>query len=185
MPGDLIYAFRVMRLPLLDAGGAPIGRIEDIVIVLSGRPAFLRELMEVPGELGQYIRYQMAQHLATVAHPRDRLRPGESIEEMLLRSLALDPLFYPSLDALLVYYEQVGANGQRYALLREVVMPRLVQIKFRDGERAWRYLAELEASAAANNDVETQQALVTLQASLGLVSEIARPYWLFDPGARN
>jgi len=33
MAGDLIYAFRVMRLPLLDAGGAPIGRIEDIVAI--------------------------------------------------------------------------------------------------------------------------------------------------------
>jgi CBS domain-containing protein len=33
MAGELIYAFRVMRLPLLDAGGAPIGRIDDIVVV--------------------------------------------------------------------------------------------------------------------------------------------------------
>jgi CBS domain-containing protein len=33
MAGDLIYAFRVMRLHLLDAGGAPIGRIEDIVAI--------------------------------------------------------------------------------------------------------------------------------------------------------
>ena len=33
MAGDLIYAFRIMRLPLLDAGGAPIGRLEDIVLV--------------------------------------------------------------------------------------------------------------------------------------------------------
>jgi CBS domain-containing protein len=32
MAGDLIYAFRVMRLSLLDAGGAPIGRLDDIVI---------------------------------------------------------------------------------------------------------------------------------------------------------
>ena len=38
MAGDLIYAFRVMRLPLLDAGGSPIGRIEDLVVV-PGRPA--------------------------------------------------------------------------------------------------------------------------------------------------
>jgi len=30
---DLIYAFRVKRLPLLDAGGATIGRLEDIVVV--------------------------------------------------------------------------------------------------------------------------------------------------------
>jgi hypothetical protein len=37
MAGELIYAFRVMRLPLLDAGGAAIGRIEDIVVV-PGRP---------------------------------------------------------------------------------------------------------------------------------------------------
>ncbi len=37
MAGDLIYAFRVMRLPLLDAGGSPIGRIEDLVAV-PGRP---------------------------------------------------------------------------------------------------------------------------------------------------
>lgn len=38
MAGELIYAFRVMRLPLLDAGGAPIGRLEDIVVV-PGRSA--------------------------------------------------------------------------------------------------------------------------------------------------
>jgi CBS domain-containing protein len=30
---ELIYAFRVMRLPLLDAGGTPIGRIEDLVLL--------------------------------------------------------------------------------------------------------------------------------------------------------
>lgn len=33
MAGEVIYAFRVMRLPLLDAGGAAIGRIEDIVVL--------------------------------------------------------------------------------------------------------------------------------------------------------
>ncbi len=37
MSGEMIYAFRVMRLPLLDAGGAPIGKIEDLVLV-PGRP---------------------------------------------------------------------------------------------------------------------------------------------------
>jgi len=33
MASDLIYAFRIMRLPLLDAGGAAIGRVDDIVVV--------------------------------------------------------------------------------------------------------------------------------------------------------
>ena len=37
MAGDLIYAFRVLRLPLLDAGGSPIGRIDDIVVVAGRR----------------------------------------------------------------------------------------------------------------------------------------------------
>jgi len=38
MSGELIYAFRVMRLPLLDAGGVTIGRIDDLVAI-PGRPA--------------------------------------------------------------------------------------------------------------------------------------------------
>lgn len=42
MAADLIYAFRVMRLHLLDAGGAPIGRIEDIVAI-PGRAGTKRE----------------------------------------------------------------------------------------------------------------------------------------------
>ena len=33
MVGEVVYAFRVVRLPLLDAGGAAIGRIEDIVVI--------------------------------------------------------------------------------------------------------------------------------------------------------
>ncbi len=37
MAGELIWAFRVMRLPLRDAGGGQIGRVQDIVAV-PGRP---------------------------------------------------------------------------------------------------------------------------------------------------
>lgn len=37
MAGDLIYAFRIMRLPLLDAGGSVIGRIDDIVLTPGSR----------------------------------------------------------------------------------------------------------------------------------------------------
>ena len=44
MSGELIYAFRIMRLPLLDAGGAAIGRVDDIVIIPGARGASLRVL---------------------------------------------------------------------------------------------------------------------------------------------
>ncbi|MCE9621127.1 MAG: CBS domain-containing protein [Actinomycetia bacterium] len=37
MAGDLIYASRIMRLPLLDAGGAAIGRLNDIVVIPGAR----------------------------------------------------------------------------------------------------------------------------------------------------
>ncbi|MCB0966888.1 MAG: magnesium transporter [Ilumatobacter sp.] len=37
MAAELIYAYRIMRLPLLDAGGSEIGKIADIVTV-AGRP---------------------------------------------------------------------------------------------------------------------------------------------------
>ncbi len=37
MAGELIYAFRIMRLPLLDAAGAAIGRLEDIVLIPGAR----------------------------------------------------------------------------------------------------------------------------------------------------
>jgi len=51
MAGELIYAFRVMRLPLLDAGGSPIGRIEDLVAV-PGRPARHRQPASAPRIVG-------------------------------------------------------------------------------------------------------------------------------------
>jgi MgtE intracellular N domain len=52
MAGELIYAFRVMRLPLLDAGGAAIGRIQDIVAV----PASTGRLPRVVGFVAEVQR---------------------------------------------------------------------------------------------------------------------------------
>jgi len=51
MAGELIYAFRVLRLPLLDAGGAPIGRIEDLVAI-PGRPGDAGESDVAPKIVG-------------------------------------------------------------------------------------------------------------------------------------
>ena len=44
MAGDLIYASRIMRLPLLDAGGAAIGRLHDIVVIPAARGGIPRVL---------------------------------------------------------------------------------------------------------------------------------------------
>ena len=53
MAGDLIYAFRVLRLPLLDAGGAPIGRVEDLVAI-PGRPGDADEA-DVPPKIVGFV----------------------------------------------------------------------------------------------------------------------------------
>ncbi len=53
MSGELIYAFRVLRLPLLDAGGAPIGRIEDLVAI-PGRPGTAGE-PDVPPKIVGFV----------------------------------------------------------------------------------------------------------------------------------
>src|SRR4029079_1802233 len=51
MSGELIYAFRVMRLPLLYAGGDQIGRLDDIVVI-PGRPGKGREPAIPPRVVG-------------------------------------------------------------------------------------------------------------------------------------
>ncbi|MFN3257991.1 MAG: magnesium transporter MgtE N-terminal domain-containing protein [Ilumatobacter sp.] len=51
MAADQIYAFRVTRLPLLDAGGSPIGQIEDLVAI-PGRPAQRGRPAEAPRIVG-------------------------------------------------------------------------------------------------------------------------------------
>jgi CBS domain-containing protein len=69
---ELIYAFRVMRLPLLDAGGAAIGRIHDIVAV----PDTEGRLPRVVGYVAEVQRRRIfvsANRLSTLAGDGARL----------------------------------------------------------------------------------------------------------------
>jgi CBS domain-containing protein len=71
--GDLVYAFRVMRLPLLDAAGVTIGKVEDIVLL----PASGREPPEVVGFVASMQRRRVfvnANRVATVDSDGLRLR---------------------------------------------------------------------------------------------------------------
>ena len=123
----------------------------------------------------------MAQHLIEVPHPADTLRADESVEQMLLASVSLDPLFYPSVDALLSVYEQTGARLQRHALLGALILPRLALIKYQDEARAQRYLALLEESAERQGDTRMLAQLDALRVELAGIDEIDRRFWLFGP----
>jgi CBS domain-containing protein len=72
MAGELIYAFRVMRLPLLDAGGAAIGRIHDIVIV-PGAPGQPPRVVGFVAEVQRRRIFVNANRLSTLAGDGARL----------------------------------------------------------------------------------------------------------------
>jgi MgtE intracellular N domain/CBS domain len=72
MAGELIYAFRVMRLPLLDAGGAAIGRIHDIVVV-PGTGGRLPRVVGFVAEVQRRNIFVNANRLVTLAGDGARL----------------------------------------------------------------------------------------------------------------
>jgi len=73
MAGDLIYASRIMRLPLLDAGGAAIGRLDDIVVIPGARGGKPRVLGFVASSQRRRI-FVNAGRLATLDIDGARLR---------------------------------------------------------------------------------------------------------------
>ena len=79
MAGDLIYACRVMRLPLLDAGGAAIGRIEDIVAIpgraaKGGEPAIAPRIVGFVANSQRRRIFVNANRLAELSSDGARLR---------------------------------------------------------------------------------------------------------------
>jgi O-antigen ligase len=123
----------------------------------------------------------MAQHLIEVPHPAGTLRADESVEQMLLRSVSLDPLFYPGVDALLSVYQQTGDQAQRHTLLGTLILPRLTLIKYQDAARAQHYIALLQESAERHGDTAMLAELDAARVRLGGVYEIDRRLWLFGP----
>ena len=73
MASELLYAFRVMRLPLLDAGGSTIGRIQDIVAV-PGRTGALPRVVGFVATSQRRRIFVNANRVASLASDGARLR---------------------------------------------------------------------------------------------------------------
>ena len=73
MAGELIWAFRVMRLPLRDAGGGQIGRVQDIVAV-PGPPGDLPRVTGFVAESQRRRIFVNANRLADLGGDGMRLR---------------------------------------------------------------------------------------------------------------
>ena len=75
MNSELIYAFRVTRLPLLDVDGSPVGRIDDVVIV----PPLANQAPRVIGFVAAQQRRRFflpAGRVGSLDHTGIRLRSG-------------------------------------------------------------------------------------------------------------
>ena len=85
------------------------------------------------------------------------------------------------IDGLLAYYRQIGAEEQRFVLLRQVVLPWMPLLKRHVPEAATRYLDELGGYAEVLADEKLVAELADLREDLDQVNPVQRRYWLFDP----
>jgi len=99
------------------------------------------------------------------AHPRLQARlPAQQMPEALvLAGLAIDPLFVPSIDWLVLRYSQSGREAEAYAWLRRQILPSLRFLGTENPEAAVRYFRYLEATAKRSQDTEVLNALQRLR----------------------
>jgi CBS domain-containing protein len=142
---ELIYAFRVLRLPLLDAGGAPIGRIDDLLVV-PGRPGVAPRVVGFVATSQRRRIFVNAGRVAEVGSDGARLRswdidlnpfkprPGEILlsKEVLDASVGdetvSDVALRPVTDGRTTWWEVAKVRLVRRNLLRRRPSFRLVDV---------------------------------------------------------
>ncbi|HET9546396.1 MAG TPA: CBS domain-containing protein [Desertimonas sp.] len=115
MAGELIYAFRVMRLPLLDAGGAAIGRINDIVVV-PGNTGRLPRVVGFVAEVQRRRIFVNANRLSKLAGDGARLGSWD-VDFHPFKPHSGEVLVSAILD------RKIGDQSVSDVALREVVLP--------------------------------------------------------------
>ncbi|MBA3287393.1 MAG: magnesium transporter [Acidimicrobiia bacterium] len=179
MAGELIYAFRVMRLPLLDAGGATIGRIEDIVVVSGAGTRPPRVVGFVAGSQRRRI-FVNANRIAHLASDGARLRswdvdlapftsrPGEVLvgADLIDRKVGDETISDVALRAddhgRERYWELVKVRLVRRNMLRRKASYRLVDVDELPGLFA--PASEMAAEAARLRDVHPAEVAAIVRA---------------------
>jgi CBS domain-containing protein len=146
MAGELIYAFRVMRLPLLDAGGAPIGKLDDIVVVpaAAGAPPRVLGFVATSQRRRIFVNANRLQHLDNDgARLRSwdvdlnpfKPRPGEMlvgrdiIDKRIGAETVSDVALKPSGDGRQTWWEPAKVRLARRNALRRRPSYRLVDVR--------------------------------------------------------
>jgi len=109
--------------------------------------------------------------------PDVALADDERADALLLRALALDPVYAPAIDRLLALYDREGRSDRALALLKNVVFPWMELLKRRDADVAERYLEEMVRIARATGDAEFEAAAVAKRAALADVKPTEATSW--------
>ena len=109
-------------------------------------------------------------HKFVQAYPQVRARLSEQEQpvKLLLRTLALEPIYLPAHEALIQYYERQGQPEKAYRVIREHLSPWLVRLTYRDDLNAFKYLEYLQTWAVRLGDTAYEKELV------GVRQEMAR-----------
>jgi hypothetical protein len=108
-----------------------------------------------------------------------QLREDETPESLLLRAVAIDPLYVPAVDALIDRLTREKRHAQAYGLLRDRVYPWMILLARQDKAAAQRYLQFLQAVAEARDERAFAAELAELRPVIEGTREVVKARWLF------
>ena len=112
--------------------------------------------------------------------PLTTLNEGEDVESLLLRSIAVNPVWTPSIDALLAHYHRLGKHTHAREFLRRIVLPWSELIARQNKPAAQRYVRGLEQMADATDDRTLRAELAPIRAKIDTIVPLVGRGWFVD-----
>jgi hypothetical protein len=107
------------------------------------------------------------------------LREDEVPEVLLLKTISIDPLYVPGINALMDKFAREGRQVAGYRLLRRRVYPWLVLLARHDQAAAESYRRFMQVMAEAQGDRAFAAQLNELQPRMVQVGELVKDRWFF------
>ncbi len=108
------------------------------------------------------------------------LTEEETPERLLLKAVAIDPLYVPGLDALMDKLTSEGRHAEAYGLLRQRVYPWIRFLARQDSAAADRYLQFLLAVARARGEAGFARELESILPEVQATRELVKDRWWFS-----
>lgn len=113
---------------------------------------------------------------------QSQLEPEELPENLLVRSVILDPVFTTGYDRIIAHYERANEPMRAYAILKTQLVPWLEWLAMVDDQSALRYLDYLNRQARASGDAAFMPKLDALADIADRHEKHDRVFWWFSTG---